>query len=107
MVWTRDPDTMIVVIGGVEMHIREEYRECHKANCRFCCRVDGSRIRGHGPYFKGWYMQDGRKITLYLGLNLQAGLARRMHAAKHPVSEICSTLGISRSTFYRYLREKR
>jgi DNA invertase Pin-like site-specific DNA recombinase len=107
MVWERKSDTLIVTIGGIEMHVREEYRECRKANCRFCCRVDGSRIRGHGPYFKGWYMQDGRKVTLYLGLNLQAGLARRMHAANHPVSEICSTLGISRSTFYRYLREKR
>jgi DNA invertase Pin-like site-specific DNA recombinase len=107
MPWKRDSNTMVVTVGGVEIHIREQYRECKKRDCRFCRRSDGSRMKGHGPYFYGWYMQDRKKVTCYIGLNLQAGLARRMHAANHPMREICSTLGISKMTFYRYIREKR
>jgi DNA invertase Pin-like site-specific DNA recombinase len=41
-----------------------------------------------------------------LATNGKVALARRLFAdPKHSISEICSTLGISRSTLYRYVRE--
>ena len=34
----------------------------------------------------------------------QIAIARQLYAAKTPVKEICQTLGISRATFYRYVK---
>ena len=43
-----------------------------------------------------------------LSTNGKVALARRLFADKsHSVDDICSTLGISRSTLYRYVREAR
>ena len=41
-----------------------------------------------------------------LSTNGKVALAQRLFAdKKHAIDDICSTLGISRSTFYRYVRE--
>ena len=41
-----------------------------------------------------------------LATNGKVALAQRLFAdKKHAIDDICSTLGISRSTFYRYVRE--
>jgi AcrR family transcriptional regulator len=41
-----------------------------------------------------------------LSINGKVALAQRLFAdKKHAIDDICSTLGISRSTFYRYVRE--
>ncbi len=40
--------------------------------------------------------------------NAKVALARHMFASKsHSIPEMCSTLGISRATFYRYVKESR
>ncbi|MBX6396346.1 MAG: hypothetical protein IRY98_11720 [Alicyclobacillaceae bacterium] len=59
---------MIVELDGVRWSVVAQYRKCGKSSCRVC--QEGS---GHGPYFYGTAMVDGRKRSKYIGRTLPDG----------------------------------
>lgn len=77
------------VMGALAEFERDLIRERTRAG------LEAARARGH---------KGGRPPKLKNGS--KRALARRLHAEKsHTITQICETLGISRATLYRYLKE--
>src|SRR5215211_2075095 len=74
------------IFGALAEFEREIIRERTKAG------LQAARARGR---------KGGRKTAL---TKRQVEIARQLWASKTPVGEICQTLGISRATFYRYVK---
>src|ERR687885_2031024 len=74
------------IFGALAEFEREIIRERTRAG------LEAARARGR---------KGGRRPTLTAK---QLQIARQLYTAHTPVKEICETLGISRATFYRYVR---
>ena len=76
------------IFGALAEFEREIIRERTKAG------LEAARARGR-------YGGPKHKLT-----PKQVAMARQLWATNTPVKEICDTLGISRATFYRYVKSR-